>query len=103
MSVLRQMMAILVTIPVTSRQEVGFIIRRGVKAFEILFVQDTETVNKRMKQFGALLQVFRHDPRKHAIVFESVAVLTQLSIENGNPLFEINGYNDNNYNTEVDD
>jgi hypothetical protein len=55
-----------------------------------------------MEQFGALSKVFLHDPRKHAIVFESVAVLTQLLIENGNPLFEVNGYNDNNYNMEMD-
>jgi hypothetical protein len=55
-----------------------------------------------MKQFGALSKVFRHDPGKHVILVESVAVLRQLLIENGSPLFEVNGCNDNNYYMDVD-
>ena len=51
-----------------------------------------ETVNKRLKQFGALSSIFRHDARKHQSVFEAVAVLTQLSIDGGEPLFEISEY-----------
>jgi len=48
-----------------------------------------ETVNKRFKQFGALSRVFRHDLDKHQSVFDAVAVLTQLSIRNGEPLYEV--------------
>lgn len=48
-----------------------------------------ETVNRRMKQFQALKQVFRHDRRKHTIVFNAVANLTQLMLVNGEPLFTI--------------
>jgi hypothetical protein len=59
-------------------------------------------MNKQMKQFGALSKVFEHDPRKHVLVFESVAVLTKLLIVNGNPLIEVNGYDDNNNYMEVD-
>ena len=51
-----------------------------------------ETANKRLKQWGVLSQVFCHDLKKHSICFQAVAVLTQLLIENGEPLFQIHGY-----------
>lgn len=46
-----------------------------------------ETVNKRMKQFKILKNVYRNKLEKHPIVFHAVANLTQLMIENGHPLF----------------
>ncbi|GKZ00550.1 hypothetical protein MPSEU_001007400 [Mayamaea pseudoterrestris] len=49
-----------------------------------------ETVNKRFKQWGCLKQVFRHAPSKQSSMFRSVAVVTQLAIENGEPLFNVN-------------
>lgn len=52
-----------------------------------------ETANKRFKQWGCLTQTFRHDIRKHAEVFRAVAVITQLSIQHGEPLFQVR-YND---------
>ena len=48
-----------------------------------------ETVNERMKNFSILSNVFRHDLRKHSAVFRAVAVITQLSIEDGEPLFQV--------------
>ena len=49
-----------------------------------------ETVNKRMKQFGCLRQPFRHhDFAKHSSCFRAVAVLTQVAIEFGETLFEV--------------
>jgi len=48
-----------------------------------------ETVNKRFKQFGALNRVFRHEITKHKSVFQAVAVLTQMSIQNGEPLYQV--------------
>jgi hypothetical protein len=48
-----------------------------------------ETVNKRFKQFVSLDRVFRHNIRRHADVFRAVAVITQLGIENGMPLFSV--------------
>lgn len=53
-----------------------------------------ETVNKRLKQWSCLNEKFRHDMRKHGDVFRAVAVVTQLSIQNGEPLFSVD-YNDN--------
>ena len=53
-----------------------------------------ETVNKRMKQFGALSGIFRHTIDKHGDVFDAVALVTQVAIENGEPLFEVTGYDD---------
>lgn len=51
-----------------------------------------ETVNRRFKQFGALKQIFRHHIGVHRVVFESVVVLTQLSINNGDKLFQVDDY-----------
>ena len=48
-----------------------------------------ETVNKRFKQFGALSKVFRHEKEKHQPVFDAIAVLTQIAIGNGEPLYEV--------------
>ena len=53
-----------------------------------------ETVNKRFKQWGCLQNKFRHDILKHAEVFRAVAVITQIAIETGEPLFEVNYIDD---------
>ena len=53
-----------------------------------------ETVNRRFKTWGALQQRWRHSNEKHAITFKAVVTITQLEIENGRPLFQINGYED---------
>ena len=50
-----------------------------------------EIGNKRIKQFKVLSDVYRHDIKNHRIVFESVVVLTQLSLKY-KPLFEIENY-----------
>ena len=48
-----------------------------------------ETINGRFKTWGILSQVYRHDIRRHGEVFRAVAVITQLAIENGSPLFQV--------------
>ena len=48
-----------------------------------------ETVNKRFKQWGALAEVYRHDVQTHSTVFRAIGVLTQLTILNGEPLFDV--------------
>ena len=52
-----------------------------------------ETINKRMKQFDCLTQPFRHGVDKHASCFRAVAVITQIALQNGEPLFQVE-YND---------
>ena len=49
-----------------------------------------ETLNKRLKQFGILGKKYRHKLEDHRLYFDCCAVLTQLSIENGEPLFAVN-------------
>ena len=49
-----------------------------------------ETVNARLKSFKVLDELYRHDPTQHGYVFRAVAVLVQLSIKNGDPLFGVN-------------
>ena len=51
-----------------------------------------ETVNRRFKVCGALQQCYRHDLDKHALIFNSVAVIVELELENGYPLAQINNY-----------
>jgi len=48
-----------------------------------------EHVNKRFKQWGALKQVYRHSIDEHYLIFNSVAVTTQICLENGEPLYQI--------------
>lgn len=52
-----------------------------------------ETANRRFKIFGILSQRYRHDLSDHGYFLRGVAVLTQLSIEEGEELFAVD-YND---------
>ena len=45
--------------------------------------------NGRLKNWGILQQVFRHDISLHGPVFRACAVLTQLMLENGEPLYAV--------------
>ena len=55
----------------------------------LLSVLRHETVNGRFKNWGILKQVFRHNVNKHGFVFNAIANITQLDIENGHPLFPV--------------
>jgi hypothetical protein len=48
-----------------------------------------ETVNRRLKKFGVLQCRFRHELHLHPRCFHAVVNLTQLMIENGEPLFQV--------------
>ena len=48
------------------------------------------TVNKRFKQWAILDQTYRHNINDQAYIFRAIVVLTQLSLENGEPLFSVN-------------
>ena len=48
-----------------------------------------ETVNARVKIFGIFNQVFRHPVCKHGLCFHTAINLTQISIEHGEPLFDV--------------
>lgn len=48
-----------------------------------------ETVNRRFKTWGCLGKRFRHDIPKHGDVFRAVAVITELSIQSGEALFDV--------------
>jgi hypothetical protein len=48
-----------------------------------------ETLNGRLKNWGILKQVLRHQISLHGDVFWACAVLTQLAIDNGEPLFGV--------------
>lgn len=53
-----------------------------------------ETVNNRFKMWAILKGTFRHDIGKHGDAFRAIAVITQVEIENGQPLFPVH-YDDN--------
>jgi hypothetical protein len=48
-----------------------------------------ESVNKRLKQFEVLKRVFRHDVQHHQPAFMACAVVTQVTIERGEPLYAV--------------
>ncbi len=48
-----------------------------------------ETWNGRLKNWGILAQVYSHDIVAHGMVFHACTVVSQLSIANGEPLFEV--------------
>jgi hypothetical protein len=53
-----------------------------------------ETANGKFKKWGALQQKYRHRLETHSSVFLAIANITQLSIKNGEPLFQVE-YNEN--------
>ena len=48
-----------------------------------------EAFNGHLKNWVILEKVYRHDITVHGTVFYLCAVITQLSIANGEPLFEV--------------
>ena len=48
-----------------------------------------ETINGRFKSWGILRQTYHYDIRQHGEVFRAIAIMTQLAISNGSPLFEV--------------
>jgi hypothetical protein len=48
-----------------------------------------ESFNARIKKFKCLDERFRRGTVKHKAVFEAVCVITQYSLENGSPLFDV--------------
>ena len=59
------------------------------EAMQNLVRSRQETVNMRFKQWQILNVQFRHDLSSHGYVFRAVAVITQLSMQNGEPLFAV--------------
>ena len=48
-----------------------------------------ETVNRRFKHFQILTKSFRHCLTKHSSCFRAVAVVTELNLTHGAPLFQV--------------
>ena len=48
-----------------------------------------ETMNGRLKNWGILNSVYRHDLMEHGNVFRAIIVITQLGINGGEKLFEV--------------
>jgi hypothetical protein len=48
-----------------------------------------ESYNKRLKDWGALNQKCRHSLESHTLVFCSIANIVQVTIQNGEPLFQV--------------
>ncbi len=46
-------------------------------------------LNRQLKNWGILSQVYQHNIMRHGDVFRACAVVTQLTIKNGEPLFEV--------------
>ncbi len=48
-----------------------------------------EMLNEQLKYWGILSQIFCHNITMHCDVFRACAVVTQLTIKNGEPLFDV--------------
>jgi hypothetical protein len=62
------------------------------EAMQQLVRNRQETVNKRFKQWGVLKQIFRHSKDNlgsHGDCFAAIAVITQVSINHGERLFDV--------------
>ena len=46
-------------------------------------------INGRFKTWGILKNTYRHNIRRHGEVFRAIAIVTQLGIDNGEPLFRV--------------
>ena len=53
-----------------------------------------ETINRRLRVWGALNGPYRHCRHDHHLIFRSVIVLEQVKIENGSPPWQVNNYID---------
>jgi hypothetical protein len=62
-----------------------------------------ETINNRFKQWGILKQVYRGDVAKHGTSFRVCAIITQLAIQNGEKLFQVDYEDPNSDNLYFED
>ena len=53
-----------------------------------------ETLNGRLKNWGCLRQIYRHDRNKHHMLLQTAAVVIQVNISIGNRLFQVTNYKD---------
>jgi hypothetical protein len=60
-----------------------------VKDFKSRARARQETINKRLKDFAPLAERFRHGFDKHGCVFNAVAVIVQIEMDNGQKMFDI--------------
>ena len=60
-----------------------------------------EHVNERMKNFRCMVERFNHGIEKHSACFHAVAVLTQFSMESGEPMIDMSEYDDRLSDAEV--
>lgn len=62
---------------------------KEVREFKSRALARHESFNGKMKVFEILEKRFRHDLAKHQHCFYAVAVIAQLELENGSPLFDV--------------
>jgi hypothetical protein len=58
-------------------------------SMEMAACAQNEHCNRRMKQWGILRQDFQHDLKYHESVFCAIAVMTQICIQNADPLAKV--------------
>ena len=61
----------------------------AVREFKGRVLSRQETFNSRLKHFNCLDERFRHGIEKHKWCFYACAVIVQLQLENGFPLFQV--------------
>lgn len=72
------------------KNDLFFILPNGLnKVRHSQIMSRHETLNKRIRQFNILKDTFRHNLDLHPIVFHAVLNITQLQIQNGEPLYSV--------------
>ena len=59
------------------------------QAMQAIVCMRQETINMCLKQWEILKQVYCHDISQHGYLLQAVAVVFQIAIENGEPLFQV--------------
>ena len=57
------------------------------RRFDVLMARHETVKNTRFKEWGILQQIYQHSEVCHGTVFNAIAVITQLDIEDGRPVW----------------
>ena len=75
--------------PLVIRHPDVFVSKTDIKAKKLSRLRH-ETINRRIKQFECMSNVYRHDREKHHLLFKAVIVIIQVTFENGELPFKVN-------------
>lgn len=79
----------------------GYATRTNQKKLRRRVQMQHEHINERMKNFQCLSLRFWHSVEQHSACFHAVAVLTQFAIKSGDPMIDMQEYDDRLSNDQI--